>query len=105
MIKETARSEMYFKDDIRRSSVLCIASRYLGMAICFAELDSIILASGQSSLKLTLTRQLHINNRVYYGCGAEKDSITFLQKGPYYNRADVTCQPFVSNGEEAPAEN
>lgn len=101
---ETARSELYFRGDKRTSSVLCLASRYLGMAVSAVGLDSLILQAGGSTVKLAMTRELHINNRVYRGGGGEKESITFLQKGQYFNRADVECHPFTDMGEIAPVQ-
>ncbi len=100
---ETVRSEMYFRGDKRTSSVLCIASRHLGLAVSAAGLDSLLLQAGTCSVKLAMVRELHINNRVYVGGGGYKDSITFLQKGQYYNRADVECCDFLAADEPANA--
>lgn len=95
---------MYFKGDVRTSSVLCFATPHLGMALSFAQPDKLLLKVGSERLELDLSRQLHINNRVYYGGMGDKDNITFVHNGIYYNRADIQCTPFTSQGESAPAE-
>lgn len=100
---QTVGSQMYFKGDHRSSSVLCFATPHLGMAIAFACPDKLLLRAGDRELRLGMSRQLHINNRVYNGGKGDKDSITFTHNGLYYNRADILLEPFISQGEAAPA--
>lgn len=101
LLENTLRSEMYFKTDHRSSSQLCLATPSLGLSISMYSPDRPVLC-GEGPMQLELVRELHINNRVYTAQGCVPGSITFLQRGEYYNRADAAIGAFVSQGDEAP---
>lgn len=102
LFRDTLRSEMYFKTDIRTSAQLCLATPGLGLSVSMTGLSGIVLQA-ETQLNLELERELHINSQVFSGRGGIRDSITFLQRGQYYNCADVECLPFEAEEEKAPA--
>lgn len=101
--KEYLRSEMYFKNDFRVSSELCLATPRLGMSLSMAGLDRVFLLASRP-LNLVMTKELHLGGRVYNGGGGLRESITFVQHGIYYNKADVVCNAFLCGEDRAPAE-